>query len=183
MQIKTSRFGAVQIQTTDLIQFPEGLLGFNDLRSFVLLDDPSDDIFAWVQSCENPGIAFPVLEPELFTDAYTVRLSKGDKESLGLAEGQSFRIFTIVTIPEDPTKMTANLKAPLVINVANRVGRQCVLQDNKLAICEPIFSTLQQRMVQSPQTKVKASPEDLGVVLPFIPPADMEHDPTKGSNA
>ena len=52
MIIKTTRFGEVTIQNEDLLTFPEGLLGFQDLRTFVLLDDPNDDIFAWLQSCE-----------------------------------------------------------------------------------------------------------------------------------
>ena len=60
MIIETSRFGRVELKNEDLLTFPEGLLGFSDLRKFVLLDDPSDDIFAWLQSCESPAIAFPV---------------------------------------------------------------------------------------------------------------------------
>ena len=84
MQIHTSRFGSVAIQADDVINFPEGLLGFNELRQFVLLDDPSDEIFAWLQSCEEPNIAFPLLEPELFAPSYVVQLSKHDLEVLNL---------------------------------------------------------------------------------------------------
>ena len=58
MQIQTSRFGNVELDQEDIIEFPEGILGFNSLRKFVLLDDPTDEIFAWLQSCENPAIAF-----------------------------------------------------------------------------------------------------------------------------
>ena len=76
--IQTTRFGQVQFQTEDLLTFPEGVLGFADLKKFVLLDDPNDDIFAWLQSCDEPAIAFPVLEPELFSDAYKVSLAKAD---------------------------------------------------------------------------------------------------------
>ncbi|MCB0413985.1 MAG: flagellar assembly protein FliW [Bdellovibrionales bacterium] len=155
MNIQTSRFGTVHLSTDDIIHFPEGLLGFNDLHQFVLLDDPTDEIFAWLQSCENPMIAFPVLEPELFTQNYKVVLTKNDRVTLQLTEQQSFRLFSIITIPDDPTKMTANLKAPIVINVAKRIAKQCVLQDNKLAICEPIFSLLQQRVVSNPGVPFK----------------------------
>ena len=65
MIVQTSRFGAVSITDEDVIHFPEGLLGFNELRRFILLDDPIDEIFAWLQSCEEPGIAFPLLEPRI----------------------------------------------------------------------------------------------------------------------
>ena len=59
MVIKTSRFGLVELKIDDVLTFPEGLLGFRDLREFVLVDDPNDDIFAWLQSCELPSVAFP----------------------------------------------------------------------------------------------------------------------------
>jgi flagellar assembly factor FliW len=153
MVIQTSRFGSVQLQSEDVIDFPEGILGFNDLRKFVLLDDPNDEIFAWLQSCEIPQIAFPVLEPELFTSNYSVVLTKHDLESLGLqgadATANRTRSFSIITIPDDATQMTANLKAPIVINIAKRCARQIVLQDNNLAIREPIFAKLQSRVVSN----------------------------------
>jgi flagellar assembly factor FliW len=159
MLIQTSRFGPVTLQDDDIISFPEGILGFNDLRKFVLLDDPNDDIFAWLQSSEVPQIAFPVLEPELFSTGYKVALTKHDLESLGIPKGSEeagIRAYTIITIPEDPTQMTANLKAPIVINIAKRTARQIVLQDNQLAIREPIFTKLQSRVVSNPQTPLKS---------------------------
>ncbi|MBK9324065.1 MAG: flagellar assembly protein FliW [Bdellovibrionaceae bacterium] len=155
MIINTSRFGRVELQDDDVLTFPEGLLGFADLRQFVLLDDPSDEIFAWLQSCESSHIAFPVLEPELFTESYKATLTKGDLESLKLSVPSKARHFSIVTIPDDPTQMTANLKAPVVVNIEARIARQCVLQDNSLAIREPIFSKLQQRVVQNPSVSIK----------------------------
>lgn len=170
MQIHTSRFGIVDITPEDLITFNEGLLGFNSLRKFVLLDDPNDDIFAWLQSCEEPGIAFPVLEPELFVDQYNYEMAKSDLIALSLSTKEGTRAFSIITIPDDPTKMTANLKAPIIINVKTRMGKQCVLQDNHLAICEPIFSKLQQRVVQNPQAQIKHVDQDLGVLIKHSEP-------------
>lgn len=166
MRIQTSRFGSVEITEEDQIRFPEGLLGFNTLRNFVLLDDPHDEIFAWLQSCEEPAIAFPVLEPELFTQNYQPNLTKYDLDSLGLTSAQGSRVFMIITIPEDPTKMTANLKAPIIINVAGRMARQVVLQDNQLAIREPIFTLLQQRVVQNPSMPLKSANLDVAVKVP-----------------
>lgn len=165
MQIKTTRFGYVDVTLEDVVNFPEGILGFADLRKFVLLDDPNDDIFAWLQSCEAAHVAFPVLEPELFASEYKVNLTKSDQESLKLSGSQKPLFFTIVTIPEDPTLMTANLKAPVVINVGERMARQCVLQDNSLAIREPIFAKLQQRVVQFPQQSIKSQSHGLDVAV------------------
>jgi flagellar assembly factor FliW len=169
MLIQTSRFGAVTLQDEDVIDFPDGILGFNDLRKFVLLDDPNDEIFAWLQSCEIPQIAFPVLEPELYAQNYNAALTKHDLESLGLPSNEKtqkgYRSFTIITIPDDPTQMTANMKAPIVINIAKRLARQVVLQDNNLAIREPIFTKLQSRVVQNPQSSIKSQASDWGVAI------------------
>lgn len=167
--IQTSRFGQVSLKQEDILTFPEGLLGFADLRQFVLLDDPSDEIFAWLQSCESPAIAFPVLEPELFTENYKATLTKGDLESIKLPAADKARYFSIVTIPDDPTQMTANLKAPIVINVEQKIARQCVLQDNNLAIREPIFTKLQQRVVQNPAVAIKNQSHGIDVAVKLIP--------------
>lgn len=165
MTVHTSRFGIISITAEDVINFPEGLLGFNELHRFVLLDDPADEIFAWLQSCEEPGIAFPLLEPELFAGTYKVQLTKHDLEILGLKNHDGIRTFSIITIPNDPTLMTANMKAPIVINITSRVARQCVLQDNSLQIREPIFTRLQQRVVQNPALSIKSQAGQWGVAV------------------
>ncbi len=165
MIIQTSRFGQVQLNNEEIIIFSEGLLGFQDLRSFVLLDDPNDDIFAWLQSCESPAIAFPVLEPELFSETYKINLSKSDLEVLQMPNSSRARSFCIVTIPDDPTLMTANVKAPIVINVEKKRARQCVLQDNNLAIREPIFTKLQARVVANPTLSIKQQSPGLDVAI------------------
>lgn len=165
MEIKTTRFGNVQVSTDDVIQFPEGIIGFPHLNQFVLLDDPTDEIFAWLQSCSVPEIAFPVLEPELFMPAFKANLTKRELEVLSLENMQNARVFCIITIPNDPTLMTANLKAPVVINARAKIARQCVQQDNDLSIREPIFARLQQRVVQAPQASVKSQAADWGLAI------------------
>lgn len=169
MVIKTTRFGQVQVAESDLLVFSEGILGFNDFRHFVLLDDPNDEIFAWLQSCEEASIAFPVLEPELFSENYQVTLAKSEIEALKLDANANKSLFCIVTIPDDPTMMTANLKAPIVINNNLRIAKQCVLQDNSLAIREPIFSKLQSRVVQNPDKSIKQQSQKLTEVAVRLP--------------
>lgn len=165
MVIQTSRFGPVMFENDDVLNFPEGLLGFSDLRQFVLVDDPTDEIFIWLQSCETPEIAFPVLEPELFAHTYKVNLTKTDAENLKLLPNEKTKYLCIITIPDDPTQMSANMKAPIVINMDKKVCRQCVLQDNSLAIREPIFAKLQQRVVQNPTMTIKDQLQENEVVV------------------
>ena len=168
MTIQTSRFGELKVSQDNLLLFPEGILGFANLRSFVLLDDPEDDIFIWLQSCENKDLAFPVLEPELLMPSYTVELSLRDKQVLELSEDSDCRCLSIITIPADPTDMTANLKAPIVINAGKQIARQCICQNNKLSINEPIFSKLQQRIVKNPSYRLKSGPLELDFTVPLV---------------
>lgn len=156
MKVSTTRFGEVEVQSTDIISVPDGLLGFSELKKFVILEDPDDLVFAWLQSVDTAAVAFPVLEPELFSNDYKVHLSKNDREALKLGPAvqpagaqDRTRIFTIVTIPADPTQMTANMKAPIVVNVNARVAKQVVTQENDHSIKHPIFAELQQRLLQN----------------------------------
>jgi len=165
MEIRTSRFGRVTISEQDIINFKEGLLGFAALRNFVFLDDPQDDIFTWLQSCEDPNVAFPVLEPQLYGADSKFKIGPRDLNQLGAESTENCVFFSIVTIPDDPTNMTANLKAPVVLNLDKKSARQCVLQNNKLAIREPIFAKLQQRVVQNPGTKIKSKMEEYNVTV------------------
>ncbi len=174
MIITTSRFGDVDITGEDVLNFPEGLLGFSQLRDFVLLDDPNDEIFAWLQSCNQPEVAFPILEPELFMDPPGLSLAKSDLEILKANSAKDIRLFTIITIPDDPTQMTANLKAPIAINIKDKKGRQCVLQDNHLAIREPIFLKLQARVVQHPNQTLKSQSPGLDVAVKLRAPAGKD---------
>ncbi len=168
MLIQTGRFGSVQLNEADHINFPEGILGFGGLRKFVLLDDPDDEIFAWLQSCERPEIAFPVLEPDLFATNYKINLTKTELEVLKMKDLSGARFFSIITIPEDPTLMTANLKAPIVINQTAHLAKQCVLQDNDMSIREPIFIKLQQKLLHSMPIRSQAFDQGLAIRLPNV---------------
>jgi len=165
MQIQTTRFGTIEVNESDLVNFSEGLLGFVELRKFILLDDPNDEIFAWLQSCERPAIAFPILEPELFAENFNPTITKGDLQAINLTGKDGMRLFTIVTIPEDATQMTANLKAPVAINIEKRLAKQVVVQENEYQIKYPIFSELQKRVVQNPQADLKSKAIKMGVAV------------------
>lgn len=164
--METTRFGNITIDESNFIYFEEGFLGFPDLRQFVFLDDPSDNIFLWLQSCEKPEVAFPLLEPEFFIQDYTVSLSKKDRMDLQLSLNQKPHYFSIVTIPEELKEMTANLKAPIIVNMKKHLAKQCVLQESEFEIKYPIFYELQQRMVSgSLRHSVKSNEETSSFVV------------------
>ncbi|APJ04303.1 flagellar assembly protein FliW [Silvanigrella aquatica] len=129
MKINTSRFGEVEINEGDMISLPDGLIGFPELNQFILLDHDNDSPFKWLQSTTDPTMAFIVISPLSFRPDYMVEVTEEEVATLKLTNPNDAVISVIVTIPMDPKKMSANLKAPLVFNLSNRVGKQVVLKD------------------------------------------------------
>src|SRR5438874_12753585 len=99
-----------------MIRIPNGIMGFPEFTEFCLVDPGDETLILWLQSLENPEIAFPVLEPKVFKTDYTARLSAAELRELKLENINQSAVFSILTIPEDVTQMTANVKAPIVIN-------------------------------------------------------------------
>lgn len=143
MKINTSRFGTLEVQDSDIIQFSDGLLGFDHLKKFFIVDPADDTLILWLQSLEAPDVAFPVLEPKIFKQDYKVRLSANELRSLQIgASKKDILVYCILTIPNDITQMTANLKAPVVINSQSQLARQVVLQENEYSVKNLIYKDL-----------------------------------------
>ena len=107
---------------------------------------------------------------------YSISLNRNDLEALKLTTLDSAFFYNIITIPDDPTQMTANIKAPIIINQKQKVARQCVLQDNHLAIKEPIFTKLQSRVVQFPQTTIKSQGRQLELAVKLTHKGFVDHN-------
>ena len=129
MKYESARFGSIEVQTEDVILFPEALYGFDQEKEFVLqpLDPNIDSPMEWLQSLRTPELAFIVTDPFLFLPQYKMVLNDDEKNQLEIDSTESLVIRVIVTIPKVHTDMTANLVAPLVINQKNRLAKQIVL--------------------------------------------------------
>lgn len=136
------RFGELEVSSDEIISFPEGILGFPELNQYCLVDPADDTLILWLQSLDRPEVAFPVLEPKIFKTDYVVKLSAQELKHLKLETVQQSIVFTILTIPQDVTQMTANLKAPIVINLREQTGRQVVLQENEYTLKQLMFREL-----------------------------------------
>ncbi len=145
--IKTGSFGDVSVNDRSIIEIPNGLLGFPEYKKFCLVDSGDETLILWLQSLDKSDIAFPVLEPRFFTKEYIVRLSASELKDLQLANINQGAVLTVLTIPEDVTQMTANLKAPLVINLEKGIARQVVLQENENSIKHPMFKELKAHLL------------------------------------
>ena len=140
MLVKTSRFGEVECQEEHIFSFVEGPLGFPGAKNFVILNHPGNGIFKWLQSVDDPELAFVIVEPYTFFSDYEFDLEDADANLLEIKDPKKVLVYTILVIPANPKKITANLKAPIIINGENRKGKQVVLMDNRYMTRHYIFT-------------------------------------------
>jgi flagellar assembly factor FliW len=129
MQINTSRFGSVEIEADDILLFSGGIFGFEECRHWVLLADADNDAVAWLQSIARAEVAVPVISPRRFLPGYQVRVGRSQLEALELSAPDL--AYVLVVVARDEDRLTANLKAPLIVNLDRRLGRQIVASDDQ----------------------------------------------------
>lgn len=134
--IDTSRFGSIDVPEDSIVEFPEGLVGLHDFRRFVLIDRPNSPM-RWMQSMEVPELAFLVADPQMFVTDYRAEVPGTELETLGETNSDELAVGVICTIPENPSEATVNLRAPLVVDIRSRRGKQVVLTDSEYAIHHP----------------------------------------------
>lgn len=176
MKVKTSRFGELEVNPSDLVTFSEGLLGFENLKKYFVVDPGDSTLILWLQSTEDEKIAFPIIEPKIFKPDYIAKLLPADLNGLELDSLQSAKLYSILTIPANVTEMSANLKAPIVINSGKKVGKQIVLQDSKLSVKHEMYKELKTYIVNfssddARRTRVEPSITLEGELKPTTNPA------------
>ena len=127
MKVKTTRFGLVDVKEKDTIIFPEGLVGFSHSKRFFIYNQEKNLPFFWLQSIEDPKLAFVICDPALFFTEYKVNVRKAELGVIEPGNPKELIVCVIISINRDPFRMTANLQGPLVINTENRRGKQLVL--------------------------------------------------------
>ena len=129
MQVQTTRFGAVEVESNRVLDFPSGLLGFASYRRFVLLQPDEEGVFYWLQSVDAPELAFVVTDPRLWSDEYQAVIRQDQLDTMGMRSMDEAQLFVIVNKYDDT--LTANFQGPLVVNLANQQGMQLVLADRQ----------------------------------------------------
>ncbi|MFP4036858.1 MAG: flagellar assembly protein FliW [Desulfobacteraceae bacterium] len=127
-RIKTTRFGEVEIDEAKVVHFHEGMIGFPDHRNFVLLEHKPGSPFMWLQSTEDPDLAFVLTNPFIMKSDYLEDLPHEERRRVLGENGKSPLVLAVVTIPPgDAHRATVNLLGPLVIDIESRTGRQVIL--------------------------------------------------------
>jgi flagellar assembly factor FliW len=124
MKIQTLQFGEIEFNDENIIRFDEGLIGFGELKKYLLLKQ-DDNLFYWLNSVENPEIAFPLIGMRILDENYPA--------------AENCEAFGIVTLNKDPLKVTINLKAPVYLDQEKKTGFQKIIDTDKYPVCYNLF--------------------------------------------
>lgn len=137
MLIETTRFGRLEIDDERVIRFADGLLGFPEHRRYALIQTATDPVFFWLQSLDDPALAFVVCDPATFVSDYRAPIRADDVAALGMDGLGDCQVLVIVNKVED--QLTANLLGPLVIGANSLLGKQLVLGDKRYSTRHPLL--------------------------------------------
>ncbi|MCP4713295.1 MAG: flagellar assembly protein FliW [Planctomycetes bacterium] len=137
MKVMSTRFGHIEVDQERLLKFPKGLLGFPENQEYALLQTNDEGNFFWLQSVDQPEVAFVVCDPLLCVPDYQVPIKPEDHELLKLESLE--HVQTLVIVNKIDRNLTVNLQGPLVINALNRRGRQVVLSEKKFSTRHPMM--------------------------------------------
>jgi flagellar assembly factor FliW len=139
--IQARAFGEIEVDERQIIDFPRGILGFQEHTRFALLD-ASQPPFYWLQSLTDTQTAFVLISPDVFRSDYELSLVSQELDVIDVhqeeggelitrssGDAAELLVFAIVTVTGDKESMTANLQGPIVINPASRLGMQGIQTD------------------------------------------------------
>jgi len=137
MEIETTRFGLLSVNDDRIITLPKGLLGFPNHTRFALIQAGQENYFFWLQSVDEPNLAFVVTDPSIFFKDYDVQVREETQADLELTSPQFAQVFVICNKVDD--WLTGNLLGPIVVNAQNRLAQQVVLTEKKWTTRQPLL--------------------------------------------
>ncbi len=140
MKVQTTRFGTIDVAEEDVVTLAEGMLGFSEDTRFTLVPDELGEPFLWMQSMEEPSLAFVVIEPSRVLTEYHFSVKKDQIKALKTDDVEDLQVYVIVTMASSVLDVTVNLQGPIVINKHTQVGQQIVLNDPKFSTRHPLFT-------------------------------------------
>jgi len=139
IKVTSTRFGELEVEDDDVIHFPVGIPGFEDKHEWLLVGD-DDNAIMWMHSAEDGALALPVTTPDSVKSDYNAQIPRESLEPIGDVMEGDVAILIVVTIPPDrPWDMTANLKAPIVVNRANRIAMQTIALNDEYDFRWPVL--------------------------------------------
>lgn len=131
MQLSSNRFGSLEVAEEALLTFPSGLVGFPSHRRFVVVEVGDSSEYQWLQSADEPSLAFVLVDVQALGTDYQVEIPDDNLQELDVQATDSVSLLAVVTIPNDaPERASANLRAPIVVNQRTRKGKQLILHES-----------------------------------------------------
>lgn len=146
MRILTKLFGEVELDENKLIHFENGIIGFPYLTDFALVHDEQKGDAAgikWLQSVQEPGFAMPVTDPLAIVPDYNPVVEDEHLKAAGNLNSEDMLVLVTITVPRDIKQMSINLKAPIVINAAERRACQVIVEEDAYKVKFPVYDILQ----------------------------------------
>ena len=146
MQLITKHFGTIEIEESGIIDFPDGIPGFENSKKFIVLGDGDESSpFKWLQSVDFPELAFAVVDPFAVKKDYDIEISDDVLKQLEISSLKEVLIYSIVVVPEDLSKISMNLIAPVIINTRTKKGAQVVLDTDRYGVRHYILEELRRQ--------------------------------------
>lgn len=144
MKIKTKVFGEVTIDDDKVIHFPAGIIGFPGMTDFALIhdEDKGTGSIHWLQSMQEAAFAMPVMDPLIVKPDYNPEIEDELLSQIGKLDPEEILVLVTVTVPSDLTKMSVNLRGPIIINAAERKACQVIVEGGDYAVKYPIYDIL-----------------------------------------
>lgn len=133
MKTATRLFGEIEIDESKIITFEDGIIGFPDMKKFTLIFDEEKEgrpSISWLQSMDEPEIAFPVMDPLFVCETYNPSVEEELLKNLGTIKEDNLYVLVTVTVPQNIKELAVNLKAPIVINTDTRKASQIIVEDD-----------------------------------------------------
>ncbi len=147
MKINSKLFGEIEIDDDKILTFENGLMGFENYKGFAIVFDSekeSKNGIMWLQSTQEAELAFPVLDPVHILKEYNPIVEDEWLEPIGKFDSsEELYVLTVLTVPADITKMTANLKAPLIINTTTKKGCQLIVNNEEYKVKYNVYDHIQ----------------------------------------
>jgi len=162
--VNTGRFGELQIESGKIITLEKPILGFERFRLFILVESEEMAPFIWLQSLEDTELAFLLINPTLFFPDYCIEVNPKEVEDIGVIDGSEVETYVIVTAPENPIEMTANLQGPVIVNTFTRQSKQLALVNSRYSVCEPLITqALREQHAANTVSRTLEQKETVGV--------------------
>ncbi len=144
MILNTRNFGEIDINEDKIINFPDGILAFEDNKRFIIINNEDEsNPFEWLQSIDDTDLAFVIINPFIFKKDYDINIPEKVVNKLKIESEKDVLIYSIIVVPEDINNITANLAGPIIININEKLGKQIVLEDKRYNSKHRIFDELQ----------------------------------------